>query len=126
MKRILFIISLFLVAAYGVNAHVQPALYQQADKEAMNAWVDSLFASMDEDERIGQLFMIIADVKTTNQNVQKYKGNKNRRHFVSQRQSGRPGLADEPDARGNKSAAIHFVRWRMGSFDAAKRDDTVP
>ena len=71
MKRILFIISLFLVAAYGVNAHVQPALYQQADKEAMNAWVDSLFASMDEDERIGQLFMIIADVKTTNQNVQK-------------------------------------------------------
>ena len=71
MKRILFIISLFLVAAYWANARVQPTLYQNADSAAMNAWVDSVFASMDEDERIGQLFMIVADVKTTNQNVQK-------------------------------------------------------
>ena len=71
MKRILFIISLFLVAAYWANARVQPTLYQNADSVAMNAWVDSVFASMDEDERIGQLFMIVADVKTTNQNVQK-------------------------------------------------------
>lgn len=71
MKRILFIISLLLLAAYWANARVQPALYQKADKAAMNAWVDSTFATMDEDARIGQLFMIVADVKTTNQNVQK-------------------------------------------------------
>lgn len=37
----------------------------------MNHWTDSVFASLSMDERIGQLFMVIADIKTTDQNVQK-------------------------------------------------------
>lgn len=44
-------------------------LYSSVDEEAMFHWVDSVFDRMSEDERIGQLFMIIADPTTETRNI---------------------------------------------------------
>ncbi|MDR0864306.1 MAG: serine hydrolase [Candidatus Symbiothrix sp.] len=52
----------------GFNARAQPALYKGIDSKAMNQWVDSIFATMTPDEKIGQLFMIIADPRPSYHN----------------------------------------------------------
>ena len=61
------------LAVSGLSAQQMPALYRNVDEEAMNHWADSVFDSMSMDERIGQLFMVVADVSTSTQNVQKLK-----------------------------------------------------
>lgn len=48
-------------------------MYRSVDKEKMNHWVDSVFDSMSNDERIGQLFMIILNPKDDNRNMQRLK-----------------------------------------------------
>jgi len=52
------------------KAQVCPTLLASADSAAMNAWVDSVFAKMSEDERIGQSFMVLVfprdDAKSMN------------------------------------------------------------
>ena len=70
MKRItLFIFcSIFFLS---IKAQVVPNLYIQEDQEKMNHWVDSVFDSMSYDERIGQLFMVVANPKLDNRNMQR-------------------------------------------------------
>ncbi len=41
------------------TAQIEPNIYRQADKAKMNAWVGSVYLSLTEDQRIGQLFMVI-------------------------------------------------------------------
>lgn len=52
-----------MVCLLTVNGFAQtiPLLYAGADKVKMNHWVDSVFNKLTPDERIGQLFMIIAN-----------------------------------------------------------------
>lgn len=59
MNRILFLISaLFsLISLHGQQLN----LYREADKEKMHAWVDSVYKSMNLDEKIGQLFMPVVE-----------------------------------------------------------------
>ena len=59
MNRILFLISaLFsLISLHGQQLN----LYREADKEKMHAWVDSVYKSMNLDEKIGQLLMPVVE-----------------------------------------------------------------
>lgn len=68
MKRLLN--SLFaLLLTVGALAQKSPNLYRhQADSLAMVQWSDSVFDAMTPEERIGQLFMPIVEVKNTPQN----------------------------------------------------------
>ena len=50
------------------SAQIEPNIYRQADKTKMNAWVDSVYSSLTEDQRIGQLFMVIAETGTSTAN----------------------------------------------------------
>lgn len=56
-----YVFSLLLFSLQYVQAQNLPRLYQQADPDKMTLWVDSVFDKMSVDQRIGQLFMIIAD-----------------------------------------------------------------
>ena len=49
-------------------------IFSKVDTEVMNAWADSIFDSMTIDERIGQLFMVVADPTNNDANAQKIKG----------------------------------------------------
>ncbi|MDR1682688.1 MAG: serine hydrolase [Candidatus Symbiothrix sp.] len=55
-----FLFFLFFTPS-TVFTQTQPHLYKNADKKAMNQWVDSVFTSLTMDEKIGQLFMLIVD-----------------------------------------------------------------
>ena len=70
MKRIVLLIFGWLSVMTGLAAD-KPTLLTQVDQQKMMAWTDSVFNTLSMDERIGQLFMVIADVKTTNQNMQR-------------------------------------------------------
>jgi len=70
IMRKFFSIILFCVLSLAGYAQVTPDMYLKADKQKMNHWVDSVYNSMTDDERIGQLFMIIADLGTSQSNVQ--------------------------------------------------------
>ena len=50
------------------TAQIQPNLYRDADKTKMKAWVDSVYSTLTMDERIGQLFMVIANTHNTDAN----------------------------------------------------------
>lgn len=50
------------------HAQADPTLYRNSDKEKMRVWVDSVFQTLNEDEKIGQLFMPIADLGMSEQN----------------------------------------------------------
>ena len=60
MKKISF---LFISIIYPVllSAQVPTGLYEQADKQAMTRWVDSVYAKMTLEEKVGQLFMPIVE-----------------------------------------------------------------
>lgn len=59
------------VCLLTAKAQTIPNLYRNVDQTKMNHWVDSVFDSMTYDERIGQLFMVIADPKSDNRNMQR-------------------------------------------------------
>ena len=71
MKRILFIGLFGWMIAGWMMAGTTPNLYRAVDKAKMNHWVDSVFDAMSHDERIGQLFMVIADPKSDAANMKK-------------------------------------------------------
>lgn len=60
MRKLLFICLYFLFTYQISHAQKQPNLYREANQQKMNQWVDSIFDSMTLDEKIGQLFMIVA------------------------------------------------------------------
>lgn len=57
-----------------IMAQTMPLSFQKADKEKMNHWVDSIYDSMTEDERIGQLFMVVANPDLDSKNMKKVEG----------------------------------------------------
>lgn len=64
MNNILFLISALFtfVSLYGsLYGQHQTHLQERADKEKMQAWVDSVYKSMSFDEKIGQLFMPVVE-----------------------------------------------------------------
>ena len=58
------------VCVYG-RAAVVPNLYRSVDVVQMNHWVDSVFDALSYEERIGQLFMIVANPKSDTRNMQR-------------------------------------------------------
>ena len=61
----------FLLFFTGLSsAQTLPNMYLQADDTKMKQWVDSVFDKMTLDERIGQLFMIVADPNSNPYNTQ--------------------------------------------------------
>lgn len=67
MKRFL-ILWVLLCCIVSCWAQADPTLYRMADHEKMQHWVDSVFLTLDEDAKIGQLFMPIADLGMSEQN----------------------------------------------------------
>lgn len=65
----LFILGIHFTAI--TTAQTVPNLYGRTDRKAMNHWVDSVFDAMSDDERIGQLFMVIANPKSDTRNMQR-------------------------------------------------------
>ena len=55
------LLSFFCLYTAFASAQVATTLHAQADKEEMTRWVDSVYASMTADERVGQLFMPIVE-----------------------------------------------------------------
>ena len=68
IKHSVFIIFMLLLCT-STQAQVTPNLYSSTDERKMLHWVDSVFDRMTEEERIGQLFMIIADPSTESRNI---------------------------------------------------------
>ena len=60
MKKILFL-CLFGLYLAQASAQVVTTLYEKADNEKMQRWVDSVYKTMTPDERVGQLFMPIVE-----------------------------------------------------------------
>lgn len=71
IKRYIYLACLCISGITIGNAQADPDLYAKTDKEKMHHWADSVFDSMTYDERIGQLFMVIADPKSDTRNMQK-------------------------------------------------------
>jgi len=56
--------------SFYATAQVEPGLYTKADKVKMNHWVDSVFRTLSEDEKIGQLLMVVANPTADARNMQ--------------------------------------------------------
>lgn len=67
MNRI-YLSVVFVFLLQFATAQIEPNIYRQADKAKMNAWVDSVYLSLTEDQRIGQLFMVILETQPTDAN----------------------------------------------------------
>ena len=67
-------IGIFCLISICAMAQIETDLYAKADKEIMNHWVDSIFKTLSEDEKIGQLFITIADPTPDARNVQTLEG----------------------------------------------------
>lgn len=72
MKKIYFLLF-SCVCVLSCTSQITPNLYRTVDKAKMNHWVDSVFDAMTYDERIGQLFMVIADPKSDTRTTQRLK-----------------------------------------------------
>ncbi|MDR1524529.1 MAG: glycoside hydrolase, partial [Tannerella sp.] len=70
MKR-KYIFILFIFSYATLSSQIKPDLFLSVNEKAMNHWVDSVFNSMSEDERIGQLFMIVAEPVAETRNLTK-------------------------------------------------------
>lgn len=60
MTRIL-LFSILFICTLPVPAQVIPNLYRQADQGEMTRWVDSVYSTLTREEKVGQLFMPIAE-----------------------------------------------------------------
>lgn len=69
MKKISLFILMCIVGLTSVMGQTVPELFRKTDKAKMTQWVDSVFDSMSYDERIGQLFMVIANPTTDAANM---------------------------------------------------------
>ena len=73
MKKIVYC-GIFCLISVCAMTQIEPDLLAKADKVKMNHWVDSVFQTMSEDERIGQLFMIIANPTSDASNMRTLEG----------------------------------------------------
>lgn len=62
MKKIL--LSVFIICPALISAQTTTSLYEQADKEKLTRWVDSVYSQMTLDEKVGQVFMPLAEPKS--------------------------------------------------------------
>ena len=67
MKKTSLLVG-FVLLLQIATAQIQPNLYRNADQAKMNAWVDSVYSTLTMEERIGQLFMVIANNHNTEAN----------------------------------------------------------
>ena len=77
MKHVIYTLLLsfgLLAEGYAQETVKEPYLFKSVDKQRMDHWVDSVFNSMSDDERIGQLFMVIADLGNNEPNRNKLTG----------------------------------------------------
>ena len=70
MKTISIVICGWVMMLSAV-AQTTPNLYRAVDEQKMNHWVDSVFDKLSDEERIGQLFMVVADPKKDTRNMQR-------------------------------------------------------
>lgn len=70
-KKKVCLLFLGWLCLFSGAAQTVPNLYRSADAKKMNHWVDSVFDKMTTDERIGQLFMVIANPKSDTRNMQR-------------------------------------------------------
>lgn len=70
MRKIYLLLFCCVFVVLG-KAQIKPDLYRTVDEAKMNHWVDSVFDAMSYDERIGQLFMVIANPKSDTRNMQR-------------------------------------------------------
>ena len=68
--RNIVVALLYAMCLHTAMAQTLPNMYRAAEAEKMNHWADSVFDSMSSDERIGQLFMVMAQPKTDSRNMQ--------------------------------------------------------
>lgn len=61
IKLLLFTLSATIVTSWG---QTPINLYEKANQEAMNKWVDSVYSSLTLDQKIGQLFMPISETSS--------------------------------------------------------------
>ena len=73
MKKIVFS-GLLCVLSVCAMAQVVSGLYTGVDRVQMNRWVDSVFNTLSDDEKIGQLFMPVAVPTSDAQNMQLLNG----------------------------------------------------
>jgi len=69
MTKYLYIAGFCVFCSLFGFAQTVPTLFSKVDKEKMNHWVDSVFNSMTQDERIGQLFMVVVNPRTDAANI---------------------------------------------------------
>lgn len=67
MKKFLIVLGC-LCYILSCWAQADPTLYRRVDCEKMQLWVDSVFLTLDDDAKLGQLFMPIADLGMSEQN----------------------------------------------------------
>lgn len=67
MKKTSLLVG-FVLLLQIATAQIQPNLYRNIDQAKMNAWVDSVYTTLTMEERIGQLFMVIANNRNTDAN----------------------------------------------------------
>lgn len=70
MRKITFLAFLCLISSIAYS-RTTPILYDKTDKARMNHWVDSVYARLSPDERLGQLFMVIANPKSDAANMKR-------------------------------------------------------
>lgn len=129
MKKI-YIFLFSCVTVLSAVAQTTPNLYRAVDKEKMNHWVDSVFDAMSYDERIGQLFMVIANPKSDTRNMQRLM------RYVNEIKiggilfhKGDPVTQAEVTNRLQKASRVPDARVagrRMGTFHAPLRYDPFP
>ena len=73
MKKIFYTGMICLLSLY-TSAQIASGLYAKADKEKMNHWVDSIFKALSEEEKIGQLLMVVANPTSDSRNMQTLEG----------------------------------------------------
>ena len=61
MRKIAILLWVVYMAVSPAWPRTTPDLYRAVDPARMEHWVDSVFDTLSEEERIGQLFMIVAD-----------------------------------------------------------------
>lgn len=69
MKKLL-VLLFCCVCVFPGKGQTVPELFRKVNKEEMNHWVDSVFDSLSFDERVGQLFMPVANPASDNRNMQ--------------------------------------------------------
>ena len=70
IKMIIRLLPVFLTL-FSAEAQYLPKIISSVNEVRMNQWVDSVYNSMSDDERIGQFFMIIAEPSTETYNINK-------------------------------------------------------